>query len=584
MPNDYNSEDSDDDDIFNTQTLATTKRPSRAESKKQAKRQSFLDEALEQAENNFASQLRIQQLKIEHSVGDNDDEEEVPNYYQELQQKIKKSDEEEEEEGVFDSETRTLREKALHHDFAERAGRRHTIYFAVTPNNNKNHKFFATTQDAIADLQGILQKLPKSNKLTQKLQCAVDYDLVDDCLEALALPPDTTPTELTAWLSAVACSAGRLERHWGDAARRALERAILLQQQNSTTTMHHAHPNSITYKFSTLLSLLQCWGGAVSNGSDFNQDGDAEMKEAAQGDEGDQEGESQEVVVKNIDGLVNCLLLWEQLIPFCTPDDAAFQQCLKLIVRFGLDIDFQRRDVVGRVIAALLAVQNVSDDTGFVLDGLLNLGPGLTEDDAEDIRAWLVLTEALRLVPLYGPTATPAVLRFHAALAQSATALCLDSANVENQFQRILNENPSLAKLQENSTMWKALATVCAGLKTLINLSDAEIGHDPPHLLASTECLFALFETGMLLLEDDKEGVSDYFVLLDPLLVSLSRNLRQMVTISHIRRSDMLLQLWHQYNIVMHRKAAVVHQQKTMDSFFKPATPDKSPVKSPVRS
>lgn len=565
------SDDSDDDDLLTTQIFAT-KRPSRAlaraESKKQAHRQSFLDSALEEAEQSFASELRIQQLRIEHKSSVGDDDKEIPNYHEELRQKVKKSEDEEEEEGVFDPETRTLREKALHQDFAERAGRRHTIHFAAPADEKRI--FFATIEEAIADLQGMLKKLPKS-KLTEKLQFAVEYDLVDDCLMALPLPLGT-PTEITAWLSAVACSAGLFERHWGDAARIALERAMK-QQQNT----HEL--DEIPYKFSTLLSLLQCWDAASAGCKDG--DGDAEMKEPAKEDAA--ENKEVPVVLKNIDGLVNCLFLWEQLIPFCALDEAEFRQCLKLIMRFGLDTDFQRRDVVGRVIAALLAVQTVSE-TGFVLDGLVDFGAGLTEDDAEDINAWLVLTEALRLVPLHGTTATKAVLRFHAALTQSATTLCLNSANVQNQLQRILNDNPSLAKLQESSTMWKALATVCAGLKTLIDLSDADISRDPSRLLAGTECLFAMFESGMLLLEDDKEGVSDYFVLLDPLLVSLSRRLRHMVTTSHIRRSDMLLQLWHQYNIVLHRKAAVTQQQKTMDSFFKPMSPDKSPVKSPALS
>ena len=393
----------------------------------------------------------------------------------------------------------------------------------------------------------------------------------------------------------MACSAGLWERHCGDTARQVLEQnSTILPPINTSTDLNH------------FLSLLQCWNANPDHCSTKVDNNNTDMEDTEMKEESNHTKSSkEETVVKNIAGLENCLLLWEKIVPLCRPDDPTTRQCLQLLVRLGLDMDFEPRDVIGRVLGSLLIAANlestaVTEAASWTLEGLTELGPGLTEDDAEDTGAWLVLTEAVRLVSVYRPTATPpVVLQFHAALAQRAIdIICLKQ--LQNQVQHLTDDQPSLATLIQDNLCGKSLVTVCAGLEELINLSDGEIGGDPPRLQAGVESLFAMFESGMLLLEhetitegDTNTGSTlatisrDYFTVLDPLLVALSRRLRPMVTTSHIRRSDMLLQLWHQYNIVMHRQASVKQQQKTMDSFFKPMTP--SPVKrgsskSPLRT
>jgi len=104
------------------------------------------------------------------------------------------------------------------------------------------------------------------------------------------------------------------------------------------------------------------------------------------------------------------------------------------------------------------------------------------------------------------------------------------------------------------------------------------ISQDPSRVQAVVECMFAAFESGLLLLTNDNDGVADYFALLDPAVDKLESRFKTMATLNPIRKADMLLMLWHQYNIIMHRQASVTQQQKTMDAFFKPMSPTNSPM------
>ena len=500
-----------------------------------------------------------------------------------------KTEQELDEETALDRDTHVARDRALQTDLTLRAGRRHTIRFQQALSNDNNHKFYKSIPEAVADLEGtVLQHCAAATR--QKLKQALEYGLLEECLRSMALPNiHEEHKQFVQWLTAVAQSAGFM-RSLGDAARVALERAVLQGEAVQPTQL------------SRLASLLQCWdddNNSSSSSSGVGDDADskpaaaaaantATAEEAMPADAANQE--------KNIDGLVNCLLLWEQAIPFCAPDPEACTKCLRLLVRFGLDLDFHRLDVLGRVVAALIAVQEQQQqDSGTnnvvhaVLEGLTSLGPGLTDDDFDDTEGWLVLSAALRLVPLHPvpTTATAgippqrAVLRFHAALSLHAVQLCLPNSNthLEAELSRVLQENPALSAKQQNSTAWKTLSTVYAGLLTLERYSNATtISQDPSRVQAVVECLFAAFESGLLLLAlHDNDGVADYFALLDPAVEKLESRFKTMATLNPIRKADMLLMLWHQYNIIMHRQASVTQQQKTMDAYFKPMSPTNSP-------
>jgi hypothetical protein len=331
---------------------------------------------------------------------------------------------------------------------------------------------------------------------------------------------------------------------------------------------------------------------------------------------------------KNVNGLSNFLVVWEQILTHSPKIDESHEstvlELLSTLLRISLDESTGLHDesktndrgiertifeqlqhlftiLIEKTLSnyknpsqAVKWMQTIADTVIDALEGDLGPSPVNSENDPN---AWLVYYAALRIFPIYkkGTAGCSVVEQTKTLVAVKIIACLLAWENIDGKVSNRLHEleMASIAQLTTDSLCWMAISVAYLGLVE-VDLHGDNIAKDHSKTLATLRCLEMAYECGLHLLEDasstecgaeygskeQAELLLEVVVPMDKIVSQMSTRLRKLATNTFIERADYFLMIFHHYNFHILNKITKradveldeMHvkkkQQTTMSSFF----------------